>query len=58
MRWLLALLRFLRSRFHAPLPEPESEPLNDPYARRPVLVAGGPRSRSGAVAIPEPDEEE
>jgi hypothetical protein len=33
---------------------PESP--RDPYARKPVPVRSGPKNRSGAVALAEPDE--
>ena len=37
-----------------PGPEPGSP--RDPYARKPAPVRSGPKSRSGAVAVVEPDE--
>lgn len=32
------------------------EPPRDPYARKPAPVRSGPKNRSGAVAVAEPDE--
>lgn len=34
--------------------EPESP--RDPYARKPAPVRSGPKNRSGAVAVAEPDD--
>jgi hypothetical protein len=46
-----ALKRLLRFR------KPEPEPPYDPYANRLAPVRRGPKGRSGAAAIAEPDEE-
>ena len=36
----------------------EAAPPEDPYADRPVPVMRGPKGRSGAVAVAEPDEDD
>jgi len=50
---LTRILRWLRS-----ISEPgaDSGLPRDPYSRKPAPVRGGPKSRSGAVAVAEPDE--
>jgi len=37
-------------------PDRDSGAPSDPYSRKPAPVRSGPKSRSGAVAVAEPDE--
>jgi hypothetical protein len=51
--WLV--LRFVRNLFR---PREPSESVEDPLAAVPAPKRRGPQSRSGAVALAEPDEED
>ena len=52
---LWSVLRFVRNLFR---PREPSESVEDPLARVPSPKRRGPQSRSGAVALAEPDEED
>ena len=58
---LTRILRWLTSRDFiklGPIGEPGADPglPRDPYSRKPAPVRSGPKSRSGAAAVAEPDE--
>jgi len=55
---LSLIFRFLQSQFRKQEPsEALGDPTEDPFAYVPSPRRNGPRSRSGAVAVEEPDED-
>ncbi|MGH9602231.1 MAG: hypothetical protein ACRD24_07550 [Terriglobales bacterium] len=57
MRWWYKLLELLKRKLRTK-PRREPEAPQDPFADVLVPVGTGPKLRSGAVALPEPDEDE
>jgi hypothetical protein len=59
LRWLMALANSSSSMTTLGIgigPGPDFGSPRDPYSRKPAPVRSGPKSRSGAVAVAEPDE--